>query len=288
MKKRLGSSLLLVLMMLTVVAPMAIAVGALTIIETRSSSRLADSTAAYYAAEAGIEESLLAFKNKTLASVPTAKQNLTTYGANCTSSDRCYTVGITNSVPEVGSVSRINEVGYTGNPTLKKDNSIEIDLGSMVTKPANIEFAFHSTTGTVARDLPALCGQANPPAYCRYRIEVTYLLSEASSEGQRFTHGMLVRDDENIPILLSRDATTLSGTQVWGTVDKVRIKPTYGDISYAYRGVNGQVPAQTISIKSTGEYSQTKRTLEAKLDRNSGSVIGLFDFVIYAGNELKK
>ena len=275
MKKR-GDALLLTLLMLAVVAPMVFAVGTLTIMETRGAGRLQDSIAAYYAAEAGIEESLLNWK-KDKDNVPDIpKQNLTNLGATCTTTDCCYTVDVTDKGQSVGNFDQITD---STNPTLLQDNSIELDLSS--NKPDDVFFKFNSTSGAKS-NLPS-------DASCRYGIEVTYLLNNDAG----FTHHVYCENQNQQRIFLSTGATTLTGSQLtnnWGSTYKIRIKPINTDIQYAYKtsNSNGLVPLQQISIKSTGEYNQTKRTLEIKLDRNSGKIIGLFDFVIYAGSELRK
>ena len=255
---------------------MVFAVGTLTIMETRGAGRLQDNTAAYYAAEAGIEESLLNWK-KDKSNVPDIpKQNLTNLGATCTTSDRCYKVDVTDKGSSVGNFDLITDAN---NPTLLQDNSIELDLSN--NKPDDVSFKFNKTSETI----PYLEG-----ASTQFGIEVTYLLNNDTG----FTHHVYYGEIyNNHGFNLSTGATTLIGTQttnVWGSTYKVRIKPINTNIQYAYKtsNSNGLVPLQQISIKSTGEYNQTKRTLEIKLDRNSGKIIGLFDFVIYAGSELRK
>jgi len=71
---------------------------------------------------------------------------------------------------------------------------------------------------------------------------------------------------------------------------RVRIKPWGGDLeSYTltYQSNSEErkekLDSRYTIIESTGYFGNTKRKLQVKIDRHSGQLLGLYDFVLYSG-----
>ena len=80
-----------------------------------------------------------------------------------------------------------------------------------------------------------------------------------------------------------------TGTYVGGNPDLVTLEGGVPYITYFFKAPAGKKIGGAITrIEATGYYQGVKRRLVAEVDRQTGTVIGLFDFVLYSGESLEK
>lgn len=185
---------------------------------------------------------------------------------------------------------------------IPKDEAIKLDLSKVEAsdqitlfvkyiKPDNTGDAFNFTTSSCSNNCPflevALTGNT-PLSSNLYQSKMALVKhgNTNSFNADDFVSGSIdvatnvityddllgsVRAKNKAPIFDTPEALSLM------------LKPLYADaiIGIKTNSTGKKLPAPYNTVKSTGYYGGVTRTLEAKIDRQAGTVYDLFDFVLY-------
>jgi len=282
LKRSVGSSkssaLLLTILVVGLIAIVSLSVSRLSISEIKMAGGANESAAAYFAAEAGLEDGLARWRWNRNIEVPTGATETSTEVLRCNistnqcdepsnltinSDDKYYDLKIWYKKDTVGNFTNVSD---PNNPTLAKDDVLEFNSEGMTN--FTIKYVF-----TDNASLPL--GEA-----IQHGIEVIQVNADGT---------ILTREFKN----QEQDAAASSGISfpVAAGGKIVRIKPwlrdSAGYIRYTIKPNSGaKIDSGTHYIESTGYYKNTKRKLVAKIDRKSGTILSVYDFVIYAGSTL--
>ncbi|OQB06695.1 MAG: hypothetical protein BWY19_00045 [bacterium ADurb.Bin212] len=205
----------------------------------------------------------------------------------------------------------ITDPNYPKEYTILKDETIKLDLSQMVLSEDgsipqdNIELyvKFIDTSGNVASCSPAspffleVSMVGRTPSSDRHQIKGVLIDQSCSydvndiasgsfiSSDQRFSNGVN-RFDNLYARLRSINDDPIFDINGNRSYLEMALKPVGKEISGVIIGMKlsgstNHFPAPYNTIKSTGHYGGVTRTLEAKIDRQAGTVYDLFDFVLY-------
>lgn len=270
-----GSALIITLLLITIVAAMVFSVGKLATSELKLSTQLEESDLAYYAAESGIEAGLLMLRFSHNVEIPTGATLSTTSGLmektmgdgqsfhlkiyhrndtgfECVPKEACDANGEWDS-----------DFSYdplTDTPALAKDQVWEYDIRNpdgSIQNNLNIEWEYETTGATNTEN---------------QRMEIIPI--DAGGEPIAAGKYLSLSTQTSLPI----DTTNAS---------KLRIKPWGGNL-VKYKLTSGDSDAKLDSryttIESTGYFGKTKRKMQVTIDRASGTLLGLHDFVIFGSS----
>ncbi|HRY60508.1 MAG TPA: hypothetical protein P5096_03965 [Patescibacteria group bacterium] len=251
--------------------------------ETRNSTRIDNSLIAYYAAESGLEDALLQYRysKDTEINNPPRCWNIDADTAVTSGCSETWTPNSSNYNNRLYKVKMWYKVSSINDPIiLNKDDVLEISL------PANSSVDFKwSDVNTI-------------PSINRMGVEIsTYDLNDTTNIETKFVD----------PI---NNTQAFSAT---GSSKIVRIKPWYitgppSSPTGATMPTDGSIPGILITnpldtskgitgtnfggpttfIESVGYFGGVQRKIVANIDRSSGQVLSIMDFVIYSGSDLVK
>ena len=281
-KKEKGIALIITIMLSAIMLTTVFVASREMIDEAKNSTRIDNSLIAYYAAEAGLEDALLTYRFDKTAEINPDKcvniDNETKVINDCaatwmpktgTYSDNAYT-------DRFYKVKMWYKVHSLNDPiVLNKDDVLEISL------PENSGVTFNWT-------------QQNISAGSKMMVEITTYNT---------TDGSIL--SKNLVDTLAEVPTFTSDN---GPGKAIRIKPWLvngnGTAMTEGAALSGSVPNITISsitssgsgnfggpithIESIGYYGDVQRKIVADVNRMSGQVLSIMDFVIYSGSNLIK
>jgi four helix bundle protein len=273
-----GSALIITLLIITVISAIGFGIGRLTIAEIKQSTRMEDSVGAESAAESGIEYGLLLYRYnhdvQLSKDCPDASGNCNTIPTGETINDaKNFDLGNGASFDlkiyyKASVVGNPDDIDNASNPILSQDNTLEI-RGD---QPFTFKYTTPCSSSVRSNPSDTLNGKK---------------CAETASLGSTLAHGVEIKAVnsgfyslpnqrlDDLPI----DVSSLSNDDI------VRIKPWNTDIRYVAQ-VNmpgAKMDAGITYIESTGYFGNTKRKLQTKINRASGSLLGIFDFVLYSG-----
>ncbi|MDD5731576.1 MAG: pilus assembly PilX N-terminal domain-containing protein [Patescibacteria group bacterium] len=272
--------------------------------EARNSIRIDNSMIAYYAAEAGVEDALLEFRydhsaeiskendaNPAIVDVactPPDNFNCTPRTVNLSTNARDYNAKSFNT--SYYDVLMWNRVKSILNQKILRDDTAEFVVPNMVDNVI-LDWSWDSEIDTQNSG---------------FRVEITVYNEDGSmvpieKDGKKFT-------DPSTKSIKLYSSLLGSGKKI------IRIKPAYVDkgsydpITESYSegkslpsGItpsinlninqtpNSNFIAGTITkIESVGYYGGVARKISATVDRPSGNILNIFDYVIYSGGDLIK
>lgn len=293
---RRGSALLVTMVITGVIGMTLAGLGRMVALHLQVSGSLEDSTIAFAAAEAGIEEGLVRWRfNRDIEvpdlpdgtemqeSVPMANRvNLTTgettsgtgIGLNIpsTSPDSRYDLRIWYKAPEVGTLADLGSATYPYR--LAKDETLDMDITNLGGETISFTYQLGAgETGCALIEAKVFQEDANGNL-----LEEKTVTSQAS--------------ENNVVLSIS------SGAQKY----RLRIKP------FIFATCDSRAPAADSSyinyfmsvanlsenradklldtgvsvVESTGYYGSAKRTLRALVDRRTGTILSLYDYTLFA------
>ena len=282
-----GTAFLLTMIVITVVSTVAMSVGRLMVSDLNMTTKLEESIVAYYAAEAGIEDGLWRIRDDKDIQIPVSPDTQPArITVDSTNGEKKYDLTINYKGDSIQDVE------------LNKDDVFEISKWG---SSALLTLTYHVYNYAV---------NPTPGARFDYGLEIIKLLNTNISDREFFDDNCTSR----LTALLSSSCDSITGATgkiytitipVQG-VTKIKIKPwgyfdqrhqnnpdlNYADplhpnfhIRFSITPDSGQIEQNYSTIRSTGYFGKTKRTLEAKVDRSSGQVISLFDFTIFQGGQ---
>lgn len=286
-----GSSLILVTLIMASIVVIVFGTHRLTLVQFNQSVRDEDKNFAYYAAKAGIEDGLARFRHSRDAETPEGKVHR-------------FDVTTGHNYGEVDETASIRQVGGYNPAHQYYDLKINFKTSSIGFNEIN-EFTNNPGPGTLAKDdtlqlsgfpLPE-SGQSN---YLRYRFNTNNCsdglvqiqqLREQSEQGQvlyeqrtvEIPRGTIDSADEggNLFIAGSENLTVTLRMRAYHCAVEYQFYLTRGAQSDQWNGL--KFDGLKTFITATGYFGQTKKTLVAEVDRNTGRLISIYDFNIYSG-----
>lgn len=242
-----GSALLIAMIMVAAISAAAFGLGKLLLSDIRITSSLEDSTAAFYAAEAGIEHGLLKFRiDRTTEITTPISVNL--------GSGRTYTM--TTVYRKVNPPAVTVGCGQTGPAFIPQDCSLEFSTinpsnGNPLSGNFSVSWVWRS----------------QPPDINRGGLEWTRVLTtgDICSDCRQ-----LVAPSASSVVVSTANTKAIRIKPVGGTLNSVSVRST----------ANEPVDSRVTTIEAVGTVGSAKRKLQALVDRDSGTIIGLFDFVV--------
>ena|GEM_PF-2394157 len=272
--------------------------------EIRVANALDNSTIAYYAAEAGVEQALLQIRynneyetsadltetdNKfvrwELDSDQKIADNVDPYTTNVPDpSKRYFDLKVWYKSPKIGAATDLGPDDMT-NPKLLQDDVAEFEIPGQATLqwyvPPATEIGIGNAIKTEVigynKNGDQVCLDVDT---CRYWKKVcagchSPILEIKPSPGETKTLDKIRIKPWFVKYLTGEGATAPAGKTAY---IKFTISPPSGKV----------LGSSFTTIESIGSYGGVKRKLVAKVDRTSGNLVGLFDYVIYSASDLCK
>lgn len=288
-----GTALLITLVLIAVIGSIAFGVGRASLTNLRQTSRLEDSLDAYQAARAGIEDALLRFKFDKNAEAPTTAIQGCSRLPDITKDSQVYArvdLSVADGQPTV-SCPNLAQGQFPTNP-----NDIVYDLKMYHKRPVGQDecVAVPSYNASV---LPG-CTSNLPPGVPALRRDtaVEYDVSDVQSGPITINASFAQPDALNqIEVLeLNNDGSegahhllrTFPTSEVIKTpqLARIRLRPFQNDLQmYDLRVAAGSLDSRFTTVESIGYFGVSKRKLTLTLDRLSGSIFDVFDFVLFSG-----
>lgn len=288
-KTKSGSALIITLLVITVVSAIVFSVGRLAIGDLKMSTQLENSEQAYYAAEGGIETGLLLFRYDTTRTLETTK------GATAKDGNPLRVNLSTNKI--------IPPASYT--PAAPPSSDIAFDLKEWYRNEAGVEIKVESTIDANGKTIPALAKDEtveynifNTNGDLRIAWEYKDLTPSITDQLQMRLEYMAFNEDKEVVaryLFMYNDRNknnilrTLLDVPLNGSNAKIlRLKSWGANIDhYTISGdLDDKLDNQLSTIESTGYYGGAKRKLEITLDRTTGTLLGLHDFVLFGSSNI--
>ena len=246
--------------------------------ESRNSVRLDNSLIAYYAAEAGIENALLSFRNDHDTKITAECKNVENYATDIV----CSTLDKTVNDNPNGYYYRMSMV-----PQKNSTNKIKIYKDQVHEIPISEE-----TTG----QYPILYSQQNYASPDNFQVEITAYLEDGTlldkklempsiHSGTTKQYLVSLGDNTDKKKIIRVRAWYTNGNGTEGAIPN-NSNPPYVELTLP-AFLQGYNPSIT-QIDSVGYYGKVARKISMTLDKSSGNVLGVFDYVIYSDSKLEK
>ncbi len=310
--ERRGSALIMVMLVVASITTIVFATQRIALVQFSQSVREEDNLAAYYAAKAGVEDGLLRYHFD--RNVQTENDSIFRFDLTAAA-----TPDSAGTVPyEIPANTPITD-GVDGD----FDPSHQYyDLAiSYKTKTINFNEngnpVFSTDFAVATDDTLTLTGFpiSNTPYYLRYafkfdsacanlsqaRITLQQVITDSS--GNQSSSQVLVEYSPSLPDFTYDSSANVANlpirTQAGDLVSSVRIRAYYCGFQYAFatsqeidgRGGDTDDPefdSLISEILSTGYFGGAKRTLVAAINRQTGDLIGIFDFLLYSGGNIRR
>ena len=297
MKKR-GSALLIVLLVITGVVTVAFGAQRIALIQYSQSSKEENNLYAYRSAMSGIEDGLLRFRYERNVSTP---------------ENKVQRIGLTNATNEV--VDKNSEISDTTgyNPknqyydleinyktagisdqAITKNDYLEMTgfptapLEGQSNSYLNYQFTFDSACNSTDLSnafvqVQKITRNATTGAY--YSMEQVNANRPTTGDNVYYSSSSLDKNMEIANAATSSLASSVRMTAYYCNVTSVKAFVTNGPTDSSS---NGQIfDSLTTKVISTGYYGDAKTTLIAEIDRKSGTLLGIYDYTLYAGKDIK-
>ncbi len=308
--------MVIAILLMAAVSGVVFAMGRLFYLDTSLAGIYENSTVAYYAAESGIEEGLLRYRFDRNSEVPAENQPDFEYIRSNTATQSVggiasFTSAGLDPVQEIYDLSMTYKQNFYGNDVTGEGSLTENDVADSNYDPGKIYFIPRDESVKIdISDVSALSSDLN--MYFKpsdYASDFTYrnMLIEAkiigTVGGKLNEYKKVLVDASNPHDFDANSIVKMTYSVLKGTFEVVNAKKNIakstafdsGTTLYLYlkpigAGVtfgidpassNDKIAGPYTTVKSTGYFGGTSRTLEAKIDRQSGTVYDLFDFVMY-------
>jgi len=300
-----SSALLLTILIAGLISIVSLSVSRLSISEIKMAGGANESAAAYFAAEAGLEDGLARWRWDRNVEVPVGATETSGSIRRCNISTTQCAEGNPPSIT-VGPEDKYYDlkIWYKADKAtgeLKKDESKEFfiswpsDLTSLTLTRSDVQNVNSEATATVSMEVMAYKKTDMTPAVLNGDA-CGKLLTKTTENSTTIS---LSGDSNNEYVLRIKPwiGSNSSGTDANGIsgyaagpapVAKDASKGLYVTYTLTPSPSNINIDSGFHYIESTGYYKNTKRKLVAKIDRKSGTILSVYDFVIYAGTDLKQ
>ena len=302
-----GSALIMVMLVVAGITTIVFATQRIALVQFSQSVREEDNLAAYYAAKAGIEDGLLRYHFD--RNVQTEDDSIFRFDlASAAAPDSVGTVPyeIPADTPITDGIDGDFDPGhqYYDLAISYKTKTVNIDgNGNPVFSP---DFAVAADDTLTLTGFPT----SNSPYYLRYAFKFDSTCANLSQarvtlqqiitrqDGSEYSGQVLVEYSPNLPDYTYDSSINVANlpirTAVGDLVSSVRIRAYYCGFQYAFAtsttidGSGGdtadpEFDSLISEILSTGYFGGAKRTLVAAVNRQTGDLIGIFDYLLYSG-----
>jgi hypothetical protein len=302
-----SSALLLTILIAGLIAIVSLSVSRLSISEIKMAGGANESAAAYFAAEAGLEDGLARWRWDRNVEVPVGATETSGSIRRCNISTTQCAEGNPPSIT-VGPEDKYYDlkIWYKADKAtgeLKKDESREFFIPDGST-PLTLSWAgvknVASGTAYISWEIIAMKNSGGMATFAEGKNGrlLTFATSDSGSHAQTINlsgdlTGYILRikpwigsnnngtDENGVSGYAAGQApTAVSGTEL---AIEYTLTPSSTPSS---SNININIDSGFHYIESTGYYKNTKRKLVAKIDRKSGTILSVYDFVIYAGSTL--
>ncbi|MEX1052201.1 MAG: hypothetical protein WEC83_02325 [Patescibacteria group bacterium] len=317
--KRSGSALIMVMLVVASITTIVFATQRIALVQFSQSVREEDNLAAYYAAKAGIEDGLLryhfernvqTYRNDQADESSVFRFDLTAGAAPDSAGDVPYEIPADTKITE--GIDGDFDPGHQ-----YYDLAISYKTKTIGIDSENGALQFSPERTLAADDTLTLTGfpTSNLPYFLRYAFKFDAACANLSQA--RVTLQQIITSNDGLSesssqVLVESSQATLNAqdelvydsgvnvanlpirTDAGDLVSSVRIRAYYCDLQYAFAtslnidGLGGdnddpEFDSLISEIVSTGYYGGAKRTLVAAVNRQTGDLIGIFDFLLYSG-----
>ena len=263
-----GTALIYALLITSIITAIGAGMAKLSINEIRMARLASESITAYYGAEAGLEDGLARWRWNRNVEVPkgATEKDKNAKDFNLEQGVK-YQLKIWYKADRFGKFYNLSESDKSG--TLTKNQVREFDVSDTNLTGIYIKYEVINANTT-----------PHPPQNIQHGVEVIQVDKEGNDWSTNFY-------DQ------TQDTVASQGKGI--TVDKagsnikiIRIKPWDTDIKFALRAnpFEANIDSGYTYIESTGIYRDTKRKLVAKIDRTSGTILNVYDFLFYGDKEI--
>lgn len=290
-KKEKGIALIITIMLSAIMLTTVFVASREMVEEAKNSTRIDNSLIAYYAAESGLEDALLQYRydknselvdtktkcvnlDKESATIPTGECNdgwSPTSGPYSTNPflDRFYKVKMWYKVdPSINPIESL---------TLNKDDILELSIPESNTA---ISFNWDVVPGSITADSTMMVeittyDKNNPNVIDKQLVDTNSVKTFTSSNGP----DKIIRIK---PWLAKKTGITMvGGSETSGSIPGIII-------SGISKNGAGKIGGPTTFVESIGYFGGVQRKIAANIDRSSGQILNIMDFVIYSGSDLIK
>lgn len=267
----------------------------------RITSNTEDATLAFAAAEAGIEDGLLRWRYNRDVELPRLvdvemqksvtranRVNLTTgevdplaelgQGISSSSTDSRYDLRIWYKAPAVGisspEIPRDASYAYQ----LAKDKMLDVDVSGLRGQTLVFSYALPDPNLRATVEARLIREDSNGTLVEVKRVETAVTNGSVTLE--------IPAGSDNLGYRVRYKAFILTGDGA-PAADDSRIHYALSLPAAAAERATGLIDTGSTIIESTGYYGGAKRTLVAKIDRTSGTVLGIFDYVLFANQDIE-
>lgn len=317
MNKGRGSALIMVMLVVAGITTIIFSTQRIALVQFSQSVREEDNLAATYAAQAGIEDGLARYRfEKNTETTPDYK-----FRFNLTKGT--FPVNPTEPTSEIAVETNIED-GIDGDydPNFQyydlvvnyKTQFINVNGGN----GGDGSFDF-STANDILKKDSAINLTGFPDNNDDYYLRYGFRFSESCADkalafvalqqtaidvtGKTIISQDLAKYENAIPdgsnnfrVIDSRATTNIFIKNTTSRVTSIAVRAFYCDVEFAFitskssigdgNGIDAgpEFDSLTTEVLSTGYFGSAKRTLIAQVDRTSGELIGIFDFLLYAGD----
>lgn len=260
-----GQVLLLTILVTVIVLTLAVAAARRTTIDIRQLNAAAESNRALTAAEAGVEDILLALKNGVLPE-----------SCGIMDAEACALAFGGSSVSSID-VSTLTSLSLSNVPA---EQTVEVTLFNPLTnEDFNGKLDITWEVGSAIAITIILRDSSVPPNYYLYR-EAFNCGNFAPDNGFN-----VVLDDDNDGLcrITNIDIAAVEALYPGSIAISMRIRPMYQNTSISVSGFGGDnLPTQAFSVISIGTSGDSQRTIQAT--RTNEALPSIFDFVLFNGS----
>jgi hypothetical protein len=319
-KRKSGSAIIIAFLLMAVVSGTAFAIAKLFYLDTSLGGLYENSTVAYYAAESGVEEGLLRYRFDRNAEVAAATNDYVNYNSAIRNNlvtgqvgTKATTFGQIEQVYDLNMYYKTKYYGtaFDSSGILNYTDLDNPDYGKEYTIPRDeaVKIDITDVLGTGTGDLTFFVklGKAVSPSTDNTAF-IEARMSNSSDEYKKalIPNGTRTGVQRDWPFGTYANMSVIPGVERIYQIINLKTAIAGAEFSYKTAGdrvflylkpigydniIIGLKPTQTgktiaisapySTIKSTGYYGGVGRTLTAKVDRQSGTVYDIFDFVVY-------
>ncbi|MEX1123749.1 MAG: hypothetical protein WEC81_01090 [Patescibacteria group bacterium] len=303
-----GSALIMVMLVVAGITTIIFSTQRIALVQFSQSVREEDNLAAYYAAKAGIEDGLARYRfDRNTQTTPDKKFrfNLTkaTYPPSVENFEIDSDTGIEDGINDdydpnyqyYDSVINFKTTSinvndgifdFSGsNDRLEKDSVINLTGFSQTTSVYYLRYGFRFASTCDPADLD--------------KAFVSLQQIKISSDGSNIVSQDIAAYANPTVSDYIYDSAAIANMQINNpgnsTVSSIRVRAYYCNVEFAFvtttgitdtgdsRTIGPEFDGLTTEILSTGYFGSAKRTLIAQVNRQTGGLIGIFDFILYSG-----
>ncbi len=319
MQKARGSAIVIAMLLVTAVGAVAFTFGKVLNLQISNETLYENGVGAYYSAESGLEEGFLRYRYDQNAQVPATltaqnwlsqssqviRSNLTTptiTPAVVTKitpvtdiSSQYYDLRMSSAVGS--SIGNVYASPLDPNYHIVRDGTKEIDLGNIFSNGINLDInlSLIPTASTAVNISPTVSGSTCTLVEAKLELQPasgSVVEKKTMLRNTACNYGNVITDlSTTIGYTLSNGVATINNLKsqmapaTFYNQATLFLKPIGADIDYALAesppSILYPLSGAVSVITATGYYGGVNRTLEADIDRQSGSLYDLYDYVIF-------